>query len=87
MQLYFIYQFLLQNYLTAVADHHMLSNSLFFKKFLDSTNYSINIPGNIYEYCLIIGLLNKKLHAHIDVKFMYIFVSLITFVLVKKMEI
>nr|XP_022297327.1 PX domain-containing protein kinase-like protein isoform X2 [Crassostrea virginica] len=40
----------LQTYLASVADHHLLSNSLYFKKFLDSTNYSINIPEQALQH-------------------------------------
>lgn len=50
----------LQNYLASVADHHMLSNSLYFKKFLDSTNYSINIPELALQHVSMVFRSEKK---------------------------
>ncbi|XP_062593709.1 PX domain-containing protein kinase-like protein isoform X1 [Saccostrea cucullata] len=50
----------LQDYLVAVADHHVLSNTLYFKKFLDSTNYAVNIPELALQHVSMVFRSEKK---------------------------
>lgn len=41
-------QMALQRYLSLILSHHMLSSSLFFKKFVDPTNYPVDLSGNVH---------------------------------------
>lgn len=44
-------QMALQRYLSLILSHHMLSSSLFCKKFLDPTNYPVDLSGNVHTKC------------------------------------
>ncbi|XP_055999127.1 PX domain-containing protein kinase-like protein isoform X2 [Ostrea edulis] len=50
----------LQDYLASVMNHHLLSNTLHFKKFLDATSYAVNIPELALQHVSMVFRSEKK---------------------------